>query len=104
MQDIFDQRLDETALSLSNNLNKCEQLVIKCFRIDESFWQKHVVIDSAASESWVEAAAAGSLFAALRPDLKLNIRQVSQPLIISIRNYDYNRYHSMITGVSGSRL
>lgn len=104
MQDISDQRLDETAASLSNRLNKCEKLAIKFFRIDESFWRKHAVIDAAASELWAEVAAAGSLFAALRLDLKLNFRQVSQPLIISIRNYDYNRYHSMITGVSGSRL
>lgn len=54
VQDISDQRLDETASSLSNRLNKCEQRAIN---IDESFWRKHAVIDSAASESWAETAA-----------------------------------------------
>lgn len=57
VQDISDQRLDETATSLNNRLNKCEQRAIKYFLIDESFWRKHAVIDSAASESWAEAAA-----------------------------------------------
>lgn len=51
VQDISDQRLAETASSLSNHLNKCEQRAIKWVS-SMKVWRKHAVIDSAASESW----------------------------------------------------